>query len=202
MQRAHHTGLFFALQVVCWIRPKQISPDTFPNPLKETLSDFLLVSEPLKRSCVDAQKPMPQSAESDWPVNAVICGAELSEPALRLVQLLHPREHQHPGERHLQAVEAHVHQGEASSALSVSCMGKSAAEGRGLFSQGEFSSLFMMVNASLSVWNSQLFQLSSSHRTVSPTGFIMMLLLHQCGPLPYVCVCVLISLRSRSPRRL
>lgn len=66
--------------------------------------------------------PITQLAETDWPVNAVICCAELSEPSLRLVQLLHPREHQRPGERHLQAVEAHVHQGEASAALSVPCM--------------------------------------------------------------------------------
>lgn len=36
-----------------------------------------------------------------------------------------------------------------------------------LFPQGEFSSLYMMVNASLSVRNPQLFELSGGHRTVS-----------------------------------
>lgn len=49
VQGVHHTCLFLALQVACY-NPKEINPDiTFPNPLKETLSDFLLVSGPLER---------------------------------------------------------------------------------------------------------------------------------------------------------
>lgn len=46
---SRHTCLFFAVQVRCapslWLNPQKINPAVvFPNPLKETLSDFLLVS--------------------------------------------------------------------------------------------------------------------------------------------------------------
>lgn len=109
----HLTCLFFSLQVTCWPKPEEMSPDkAFPSPLEETLSDFLLVSGPRQE---------PRSAETDWPVNALLCCPELSEPELQFIPMLHPREHQQPGERHLQAVEAHVHQGESGSALPVSC---------------------------------------------------------------------------------
>lgn len=43
--------LFFPLQVTCWVKPKEINLDAVSsNPLKETLSDFLLVSSPPPRS--------------------------------------------------------------------------------------------------------------------------------------------------------
>lgn len=101
--RRLHTGLFFALQVRCeaslWINPQKINPGVvFPNPLKETLSDFLLVSPLLKThlrvlcspfKChemqlrVDAQDPDNQVSVSgsgrrkQKRANAVICFTEL-----------------------------------------------------------------------------------------------------------------------------
>lgn len=49
----HHTCPFFALQVVCQVNPQEVHPDiASSNPLKETLSDFLLVSQLIEGSSV------------------------------------------------------------------------------------------------------------------------------------------------------
>lgn len=60
--------------------------------------------------------------------------------------------------------------------------------GGGVFSQGEFSSLYMMVNASLSVRKSWLFELSGGHRTVSLITTVLITEV-ELG-LTCVCVCV------------
>lgn len=175
----------FDLQVACavsqWKNPQKINPEVvFPDPLKETLSDFLLVSETpysFTRRTPGRSVRAPGAGvfprDVNRPTNAAICRAGLQEPQLRLLQVRHPRKRQQPGERQLQGVEADLHQGEPGSALSVSSTWKSTLMerrrwGNGcLSSQGEFSSVYMTVSASLSVGKSQLFELSSSNRIVS-----------------------------------
>lgn len=103
---------------------------------------------------------------------------------MRLIQLPHPRERRQPGQRDIQGVEAHIHRGAFSFFFSSTCSPTFAApseikpESESIrkvwMFQGEFSSLHMLVNGSLTIRNVDLFELSSNDRSriVSETDLV------------------------------
>lgn len=110
---------------------------------------------------------------------------------MRVVQLLHPRGGQQPGQRHVPLVETHVHPGSVFSVFSprpseevrdggnerAFLTGGQTGKGSwgGFVLQGEFSNLHMLVNATLGIEGTSLFELTSDSksRTVSRKAFFV-----------------------------